>query len=290
MPDTAGQDFAVRILKSHIAKDRLAHTYLFTGGLGAAQRVGTRPAPTLARDFAKALLCEKNRVFESCDCVSCRKIENQNHPDVCWLGRDADARSIKIETVREMLGWANLKPYEGRRKVCVFLDAERLTHEAQNALLRTLEEPPGDTVFCLLVESKSHLLETISSRAFEIRLPPGENEAPLEVGATHASPLQGIQEKNWDDFLEPFQTTPREELKPFLDALMHYFRNEYERLSVGAGLKPAPTMHAWLEALDAVYETKEALEANANQKLAMTRLTMKLQKLNVGAKHASPVQ
>ncbi len=276
MPEKmAGQNFAVRVLKSHIAKDRLAHTYLLTGK-------NESESAKLALDFAKALLCEQNKVFESCDCTSCRKIENQNHPDVRWLGQDTDARSIKIEAVREMLGWANLKPYEGRRKVFIFIDAERLTPEAQNALLKTLEEPPGQTIFCLLVESKSHLLETIQSRSFEIRLP-----SKLDDTAEGEIPA-GLGEKKWDDFLEPYQTTTREEVKSMLDAVMNYFRDCIARHSEDpersegdeeSGSFATLRMTALLDALDAAYETKEALEANANQKLALTRLTMRLKKI-----------
>ena len=259
---TTVEEFAIRVLKSHVAHARVAHTYLFTGR--------QQGKADLVRDFARALLCEKKRSFEECDRGRCRKISNGNHPDVRWVGQDTEERSIKIETVREMLAWANLKPYEADWKVFIFMDAERLTAEAQNALLKTLEEPPKQTVFCLLTGSRSHLFETIQSRSFEIRLRPQESESET---STSAIVLAGVGEKDWLDFLEAYQTSPREELKPFLDSLMQYFRNQILRSE--DSLKTPPL----LEAIDAVYETKEALQGNANQKLAMTHLTMRLERI-----------
>ena len=255
------QDFAVRVLKGHLQKGRLAHTYLLTGEPGAGKEA-------LALVFARALNCERGRFFEDCDCLSCRKTAASNHPDVVWLGRDPKVRSIKIEEVRAVMNTAALKPYEGKWKVFIFTDADRLTPDASNALLKTLEEPPAHTLFVLLVESKAHLLETIQSRSFEIRLRPDAS-----AGDEEDTGAPGVSRRTWEDFFEEYQSTPRDEIQQMLDGLMGYFRAWIQN---GSAQIPSET---FVRAMDFVYETKEALDANANQKLALTRLAMQLRKI-----------
>src|SRR5207248_272507 len=112
------------------------------------------------------------KYFDDCVCASCRKSEAGSHPDLHVLGKDLKLKSIKIEEVRDAIADAALKPYEGKWKVFVVLEAGRLTADASNAFLKTLEEPPPHTVFILTVETKAGLLETIQSRGFEVRLKP----------------------------------------------------------------------------------------------------------------------
>ena len=100
------QGFAVRVLRSHIQKQRLSHAYLFTGEKNSGKE-------DLAQALAAAVNCEKERSFRECECKSCGKIEAGNHPDVRGLGKDPKIRSIKIEEVRDTLSAASLKTYEG---------------------------------------------------------------------------------------------------------------------------------------------------------------------------------
>jgi len=257
-------DIAVRILRSHIERDRLAHTYVFSGEDVA-----------LKRDLAKAFACALNdagaRGFEDFSGNVSRRIWEGAFPDVRWFGEDAAARSLKIGDVRTMIEGASLKPFEADWKVFVIEGAERLTIEAQNALLKILEEPPAQTVFCLLAASKDHLLETIQSRAFEIRMGSGGvfyGQKPLD----HL-PL-GWTEKTWDELLEGFQSSARHEVSGMLGDLMEAFRGQLLREAEAGRNQKA--FEGRLKAVDAVMETKEALEANANQKLALTRLTVRL--------------
>ena len=90
----------------------------------------------LATFFAKRLNCENKKFSETCECSSCARIVSGAYPDVKWFGLDEDAASIKIEEVRELQSWLNLKPYEAKVKVFILFDAGRLTTEAQNALLK----------------------------------------------------------------------------------------------------------------------------------------------------------
>ncbi len=269
------QDFAVRVLKGHLEKNHIAHTYLFTGD-------GDSGKEDLALAFASALNCERKKYFLSCDCPPCHKIQSGNHPDVGWLGRDPKVRSIKIEEVRGMMETASLKPYEGQWKVFILVDAERLTADAANAILKTLEEPPAHTLFLLLVKNKAHLLETIQSRSFEVRL-----KSLQTVDFEKAPDPRAIRERNWFEFFDGFQSTPREELKELLDQLMQEFREAISS-AAKAGTDPVWPADALLQGIDSLYETKEALDANANQKLALTRLTLQLYQLAAPpAGHAS---
>ncbi|MDD5218921.1 MAG: DNA polymerase III subunit delta, partial [Candidatus Omnitrophica bacterium] len=163
------QPFVTGILKTHVETGRLAATYILSGDVQSGKE-------EMAQALACALNCEEKKSFESCACASCMKILNGNHPDVRWLGKAEErARSIKIEEVRDMLNWVYLKPYEGEWKVFIVTEADRLTLEAANALLKTLEEPPARTIFCLLVENRSNLLETIQSRSFKLKLRANSN-------------------------------------------------------------------------------------------------------------------
>lgn len=258
------QNFAIRVLEKHFKKNRLATVYLLTG---------QEPAKLdIALAFASALNCEKKRIFETCDCSSCSRVERGHYPDI-KIFKAEEAKTIKIEEIRNLLNWVHLKPYEGVWKVFIAEDADRLTPAAANALLKTLEEPPSNTIFLLLAESRSHLLETIQSRSFEIRLKSSEPESQSAVQEIKSKVAQ-IKNQNWDELLEPYHSREREEVKEFFSDLMHYFR---DRIYDSAETQDAGSQ-GYLDAIQAIYETREALEANVNQKIALSRLSMKLMK------------
>lgn len=250
------------LLLSHLRRNRIAHTYLLSGP-------DVERKNELALGFAKALNCEREKVFEICDCPSCGKIERGTHPDVRRFGEERESRSLKIDQIRTLLHEASLKPFEGRWKVFILEGAERLTLEAANALLKTLEEPPEHSVFLLEAENKVHLLETIQSRAFEIRTPPAPLKDPEENEL-----IRLLREKGREEFFEALRNLPRPKLQAALEALMLDLRDRCAQAG-GGGLSG----RFYLQSLDAVYETLEALEANGNQKLALTRLEIRLNKI-----------
>lgn len=266
------QEFAVRLLRSHFKTGRLSHAYLLTGvGAGSPrpQTQGEETSPLqLTLGFACALNCERGKIFEACDCNPCRKIQNRLHPDVHWIGEDLKTKSIKIEETRNIIQGAGFKTFEGKKKVFILLGPERLTLEAANAFLKILEEPPADTHFILAVENKSRLLDTIQSRCFEIRLKPAVKEEGEGVWP------DGPEAKSWEDWLEPYQNVERPKVKEDLARLVEWAGERLRRFS---GENPAE-IPKWIEAMEKILETQEALEANANQKLALTRLLMQLEK------------
>jgi DNA polymerase-3 subunit delta' len=155
-----GQEQAIHIIKKALFANRVSHAYLFAGPEGVGKKL-------TALILAKALNClEKSE--DACDaCKSCQKIDKGNHPDVGIL--EADGHFIKIDQIRKLQKQVGYKPFEGRKKITIINDAEKLNLEAANALLKTLEEPPLDTVFILVTSNPNALLQTIISRCQSIR-------------------------------------------------------------------------------------------------------------------------
>lgn len=161
-----GHEKPIAILKSAMAKDRIAHAYLFYGMDGIGKK-------TTASVFARALNC--GGFDPPCDtCASCRKAEHKNHPNIITV--QAEGQNIKIGAVKEIQARMTFRPGEGRR-VFILREADRMNAAAANALLKTLEEPSAGNIL-LLTTARPHALPlTILSRCQHLRfspLPPGE--------------------------------------------------------------------------------------------------------------------
>ncbi|MEK6534137.1 MAG: DNA polymerase III subunit delta' [Thermodesulfobacteriota bacterium] len=161
-----GHEKPIAILKSAMAKDRIAHAYLFYGMDGIGKK-------TAASVFARALNC--GGLDPPCDaCASCRKAEHNNHPNIITV--QAEGQFIKIGAVKEIQARMTFRPREGRR-IFILREADRMNAAAANALLKTLEEPSADNIL-LLTTARSHALPmTILSRCQHLRfspLPPEE--------------------------------------------------------------------------------------------------------------------
>lgn len=162
-----GHKRLVEGLRRALGTARLAHAYLFVGPQGVGKT-------TTALEFAKALQCSSSK-DDSCDqCLSCRKVGERLHPDVIWV--EPQGRQILVEQVREVQRRLMYKPLEGARRVVILKDAQELNLQAANALLKILEEPPGDTVMLLLADSESSLLPTVVSRCQKLRFAPLETQ------------------------------------------------------------------------------------------------------------------
>lgn len=159
--DIKGQPFAVKLLKRAVLSNRLAGTYLFYGPSGVGKEF-------TAREFAKVLNCTEKKQDSCNNCSTCTRIEKNKHPDILFVYPMGKSRQIKIEQVRQLQKFASYKAYEGRIKVGVISCAHTLNIESGNALLKTLEEPPPNTIFVLVTDSPETLLPTIRSRAQDV--------------------------------------------------------------------------------------------------------------------------
>ncbi len=170
-----GHEWAIDYLQRSIVAGRDAHAYLVSGPDGVGKAL-------LALRLAQALNCETAGGVPCLECHTCRRIEHGNYPDVRIASMETQAasasssqavrqRDLKIGTIREWQRDISLKPYEGRKRVFILHDAERLNEEASNAMLKTLEEPPPFATI-MLIANTSNLLSTIVSRCQSIRLRP----------------------------------------------------------------------------------------------------------------------
>jgi DNA polymerase-3 subunit delta' len=154
--DIKGQDKAIERLRGEINSGHLAAAYLFSGPEGVGKNLA-------AKNFASALNCLEAK-GDCCDCcVSCRKIRQGTHPDVHIIDNGA-CEEIKIDEIRQLEQEINLRPYEGKFKVFIINNAHNLNPVSGNAFLKTLEEPPKNSLIILVSDKPARLLKTIISR------------------------------------------------------------------------------------------------------------------------------
>lgn len=161
-----GHEDAKKHLKAALATQQLSHAYIIEGAAGIGKSL-------LADAFVKALLCENRREDgDSCGiCPSCRRFDHGSYPDVRYIAPAEGKASISVKQIREdLVADMNVRPYLGRYKVYILEKADTLTPEAQNAMLKTIEEPPAYGLIFLLAESSASFLPTVVSRCVKIPL------------------------------------------------------------------------------------------------------------------------
>ncbi len=207
-----------RLLHS-IHKETVSHAYVFE-----ADRCMDKL--DFAKNFVKAVLCKEDGI-DACDlCVSCKKIDHENHEDVFYVF--SDGGSIKDEAIEELQGRLKKKPLSGDRNVVIVGDADTMTLRAQNRFLKTLEEPAPGTLIILLSENTENLVKTILSRCVVIHLNTDTSDEILE--AREQAAQLGELLLRGDPFykickrVEAF-TENRENAYLFLDALESWFRD-----------------------------------------------------------------
>jgi DNA polymerase-3 subunit delta' len=162
-----GHEWAVQLLRQHVAEHTQRHAYLFTGPLGVGRR-------TLAIRLVQALNCPKPLApGEPCrTCRDCTQIEAMRHPDLFIVQADQVGGVIKIDQVRELQRSLALAPYTAPFRVAILLRLEEANLNTANALLKTLEEPAEKAILLVTAESVERTLPTIASRCEILRLRP----------------------------------------------------------------------------------------------------------------------
>lgn len=169
--DIIGNYDVKEYLVKSIKNKNILHSYLFLGTEGIGKLA-------MAKQFAKKVLCLNHTEDETCTCKSCTCFNGKNHPDYYIINEAGE--SIKIDTIREITEKAFEKPILSDKKVYIINDFEKMTKEAQNCLLKTLEEPPEFVVIVLISSNENIILNTIKSRCMTIKFHNIEDKELLE--------------------------------------------------------------------------------------------------------------
>lgn len=169
--DIIGHEDIVRHFKSSIELSKVSHAYILNGEKGAGKK-------TLAAVVAKTLQCEEGMPDPCGKCKSCLQAESGNQPDIIWIQHEKP-NVISVDEIRtQIINDIDLKPYSSKYKIYIVPDAELMNPQAQNALLKTLEEPPEYAVIMLLAGNIEKFLPTILSRCIVLNFKPVE---PLQM-------------------------------------------------------------------------------------------------------------
>lgn len=162
--DIIGHEQIIEHMQTAIQKERVSHAYILNGEIGAGKKM-------LADIFAATLQCEEHGVNPCGHCKSCLQASSSNQPDIIKVTHEK--ASIGVEDIRSQLNAdIDIKPYSSRYKIYIIDEADKMTEQAQNTLLKTIEEPPAYGIIMLLVTNKNKLLPTILSRCVTLNLKP----------------------------------------------------------------------------------------------------------------------
>lgn len=168
--DIIGQESIKKHLQTAIKTGNLSHAYIINGEYGSGRQ-------TIASALAKTIQCQsKTDDTDACGvCTSCKQAESHNHPDIKYITHDKT--TISVNDIREQLNNdISIKPYSSEYKIYIIPDANKMTEQAQNALLKTIEEPPVYAIIILLTENCDSLLPTIRSRCVTLTMNPIEKD------------------------------------------------------------------------------------------------------------------
>lgn len=161
--DVVGHKDILKYISSAVENNRASHAYILNGERGSGKKM-------LANLFAMTLLCETGDNEPCGKCHSCKQAESGNHPDIIRVTHEKP-NSISVDDIRTQVNnTVDIKPYQGPYKVYIIPQADMMTPQAQNAILKTIEEPPSYAVFLLLTENAETLLPTINSRCVMLKL------------------------------------------------------------------------------------------------------------------------
>lgn len=173
--DILGQGAITAHLRQAMRHGSVSHAYILNGEKGSGRRM-------LAETFAAALQCTSKDEEKPCGhCASCRKADSRNHPDIITVAHRPKSSSDKqtalgVDDIRAMRSDVMIKPYSSEHKVYIVPGAESMTVQAQNALLKTLEEPPAYAVILLIADGLENFLPTVRSRCITLPVKPVPEE------------------------------------------------------------------------------------------------------------------
>lgn len=164
-----GHSKEIEVLQQAIMLGKVSHAYSFEGEEGSGKQ-------ELAEAFAMTLQCEKGAKDACLACPSCRKSMVQSHPDIIYVTHEKP-NTISVGDIREQVnGNVYIKPYSSKYKIYIIADAQKMNPQAQNAILKTIEEPPQYVVIILLTTNEEMFLPTIRSRCISMKIKPVEDD------------------------------------------------------------------------------------------------------------------
>ena len=167
--DIIGQEQIKEHLQNALSTGKISHAYIINGEKSTGKEF-------IAKVFAMALQCEKGEIDPCQECHSCKQALTNNHPDIIRLTHEKP-NTISVDDIRAQVNNdVGIKPYSGPYKVYIINEAEKMTPQAQNAILKTLEEPPAYAVILLLTSNVNSLLPTILSRCVVLNMKPVADE------------------------------------------------------------------------------------------------------------------
>lgn len=272
-----GNERNKNILKQAVINKKISHSYMFLGIEGIGKKL-------IAEEFAKAILCiGENKYCNTCK--SCIEYDGQNNPDFMLI--KPEGNSIKIEQIREMQKKVQEKPIISKNKVYIIDDADKMTNEAQNCLLKTLEEPPEFVTIILIGSNENGFLTTIKSRCMIMHFKAIENEEMTQyleknynmpVTPSILSLFQGsIGKANYlkdkqEQYINIGKTIEQIKTKDIIDIIksLEILYNEKEEIYEMLDyinvvlLKMSKTDYKYTNCIKIVENTKKRLKQNAN--------------------------
>lgn len=286
-----GNEEVKRILKQTIESQKVLHSYLFLGKSGIGRF-------HFAKEFAKMILCMQQENSPCSHCKSCIEFDSENHPDFQVIRPDGNA--IKIEQIRQMSAKVIEKPIIAEKKVYLIDQSDKMTKEAQNCLLKTLEEPPSYIVILLIAENESLILNTIKSRCTKVNfkpIPDKELENYLEqecqMGPVTESQLQmyggsigkalALKDKieDYKVIEKIFASMPSKDLVEILNQKSELTKNKEEIFEVLDYIivvlfHLSKNKHQYMKGIPIVEDTKQRLKQNSNFDMCMDHLLLRV--------------
>lgn len=250
------------LLESAIKSKKIVNGYLFSGS-------GSTKNFEFAKMFAKMILCFEQNGTSCNECTSCVMFDDNNHPDYYEINKEA-GESIKIDEIREMQDRIIEKPITSKKKIYVINNAEKMTAEAQNCLLKTLEEPPEFITIILVSNNENTILTTIKSRCTKV--------AFTEENIKELTEEEKERYEELDKVFENVEKYSSIDLLNKLEVLYKDKDNIFENLDFinEILIKKAKENYKYLDYIDYVEETKNKLKMNSNFDMCIDNLILKI--------------
>ena len=285
-----GNDRIKNQLKQAVDLNKTSHSYLFLGISGIGKKM-------IAKEFAKMILCENEKKYCN-QCKSCIEFDSNNNPDFTLI--EPDGASIKIDQIRQMQKKIIEAPIISKNKVYIIDDADLMTTEAQNCLLKTLEEPPEFVTIILIGSKESSFLSTIKSRCTIIKFSPIENEQiieylnkkyeikniseeMLEIFGGSIGKAEDLKDKEelFSNIIEIVEKIKIMELPEVLKKADIIYKSQEDRIDILEAInvilfKLSKQDIRYLNCIDIVEDTAKRLNANANYNMSIDNMIFRI--------------